>query len=79
MIATSDIDAPASAWTDAVLAAALFAIDPAFTGGVSLRGAPGPVRQQWLDFVRAALPPERLVPSIETCPKGGPRNWNPPW
>lgn len=54
-----------SPWTDACLAAALFAIDPAGTGGIMLRARPGPVREEWLALLRALLPPEapfRRVP-----------------
>ncbi len=57
-------DAP-SAWSDAALAAALFAIDPVATGGVALRALAGPVRERWLDLLRALLPagaPVRRVP-----------------
>ena len=44
-------------WRDAALAAALFAIDPAGTGGVALRALAGPVRDRWLALVRGLLPP----------------------
>ncbi len=41
--------APApSPWRDAVLAAALFAVDPAGTAGVALRACAGPARDRWL-------------------------------
>jgi magnesium chelatase subunit D len=43
-------------WADAVLAAALFAVDPAGLGGVRVLAAPGPVREAWLEMLRAALP-----------------------
>ena len=36
--------------------AALFAVDPAGTGGIVLRGPPGPVRDGWMAQIRAALP-----------------------
>ncbi len=52
-------------WSDAVLAAALFALDPVGTGGVRLRAPAGPVRERWLDLLREALPPDspwRRVP-----------------
>jgi magnesium chelatase subunit D len=42
---------------DAVLAACLFAVDPAGTGGVVLRGTPGPERDAWLALLRELLPP----------------------
>jgi magnesium chelatase subunit D len=46
-----------SLWDDAALAAALFAVDPAGTGGVALRSLTGPVRDRWLALVRDYLPP----------------------
>jgi len=54
-----------SAWADAALAAALFAVDPAGAGGVALRALPGPVRDRWLALVRDRLPrsaPVRRMP-----------------
>jgi len=53
------------AWSDAALAAALFAVDPAGLGGVVLRACPGPVRATWLARLRELLParsPIRRVP-----------------
>ncbi|MGX7744157.1 magnesium chelatase subunit D [Rhodopseudomonas parapalustris] len=47
------------AWSDAVTAAQLFAVDPVGTGGVLLRSRAGPVRDRWLAMLRAALPPEQ--------------------
>ncbi len=47
----------ASAWSDAVMAARLFAVDPIGTGGILLRSRAGPVRDRWLVGLRAALPP----------------------
>jgi magnesium chelatase subunit D len=44
-------------WPDAVLAGALFAIDPAGLGGVAVGGGPGPARDRWIALVRALLPP----------------------
>ncbi|KAA6185417.1 magnesium chelatase subunit D [Thiohalocapsa marina] len=63
-------DAPAEAprisrWDDACLAAALFAVDPAGSGGISLRALPGPVRELWLELLQELLPadePVRRVP-----------------
>ena len=55
----------ASAWSDAIAAAQLFAVDPVGTGGVLLRSRAGPVRERWLAMLRAALPaaqPFRHVP-----------------
>ena len=45
-----------SIWSDAVLAAALFAVDPAGVGGISVRSHAGPVRDLWLAGLRDALP-----------------------
>ncbi|MEH3148708.1 MAG: magnesium chelatase subunit D [Methylobacterium frigidaeris] len=47
--------APDGTWTRACLAAALAALDPAGSG-VVLRARPGPVREAWLDRLRALLP-----------------------
>ncbi|MGE0329347.1 MAG: magnesium chelatase subunit D [Ramlibacter sp.] len=50
---------------DAAVAAALFAVDPAGLGGVALRAAAGPVRDQWLALLRQLLPagtPQRRIP-----------------
>lgn len=44
------------AWTDARLAAALFAVDPG-TGGIRVRARPGPVRDRYLALLCRALPP----------------------
>ena len=58
-------DARCDTWSDALLAAHLFAMDPAGTGGVVVHAAPGPVRDAWLDYVRMHLPaaaPVRRVP-----------------
>ncbi len=57
------------AWEDALVAAALLAVDPASLGGVSLRGMPGPARDAWLSQFRAWLPetiPWRRIPSHVT-------------
>ncbi len=43
-------------WSDALQAAALFAVDPA-TGGIALRALPGPVRDRYLAALRGLLPP----------------------
>jgi magnesium chelatase subunit D len=54
-----------SAWSDACLAATLFAVDPAGTGGVAVRAMAGPVRDQWIALLRGLLPasaPMRRVP-----------------
>jgi magnesium chelatase subunit D len=52
---------PAAAWENAVLAASLFAVDPAGLGGVSLRAAAGPVRDRWIALLRGGLPPETCM------------------
>ena len=49
-----------AAWSDAVAAAQLFAIDPSGTGGIHLRSRAGPVRDRWFAMLRHALP--------STCP-----------
>jgi magnesium chelatase subunit D len=54
-----------SRWDDACLAAALFAVDPIGSGGISVRALPGPVRDLWLELLRELLPAElplRRVP-----------------
>ncbi|MFZ5558064.1 MAG: magnesium chelatase subunit D [Pseudomonadota bacterium] len=59
-------DAPApSPWTDAMVAAALFAVDPGGTGGVAVRAHAGPARERWLESARQLLPggaPLRRIP-----------------
>lgn len=42
-------------WLDALLAAAVFAVDPIAIGGIRLRAPPGPVRDAWLAELRAML------------------------
>jgi magnesium chelatase subunit D len=52
-------------WDDACLAAALFAVDPAGSGGLSVRALPGPVRDIWLELLRELIPdaaPFRRIP-----------------
>lgn len=56
---------PESAALSKAFAGALFAVDPVGLGGVALRGASGPVREQWLARLAAWLPagtPWRRVP-----------------
>jgi magnesium chelatase subunit D len=58
-----------AAWEDALIAAALLAVDPATLGGASLRAMPGPARDAWLTQFRAWLPamiPWRRIPSHVT-------------
>lgn len=55
----------AGRWSDACLAAALFAVDPQGLGGVSLRALHGPVRDAWLAqwrTLRAETETERRLP-----------------
>lgn len=52
----ASIDASAR-WQDAVLAAALFAVDPVGTGGVCLTALPGPARDAWSTLARELWPP----------------------
>jgi magnesium chelatase subunit D len=47
-----------AAWSDAIVAAQLFAVDPSGTG-VMLRARAGPVRERWLAMLRGALPPSQ--------------------
>jgi magnesium chelatase subunit D len=42
---------------DASLAASLFAVDPAGTGGICVRSPVSPARDQWLQLLRELLPP----------------------
>jgi magnesium chelatase subunit D len=54
-----------SAADDASLAASLFAVDPAGTGGVCVRSPVSPARDQWLQLLRDLLPagtPLRRIP-----------------
>ncbi len=46
----------ALAWSDAVTAAQLFAVDPTGTGGVLVRSRAGAVRERWMAMLRAVLP-----------------------
>ncbi len=57
----SDADAAAGIWADAVVAAALLAIDPAGLGGAVIRARPGPVRDEWLELLLDMMPPEKPV------------------
>ena len=42
-------------WRDALLALAIFAVDPVGIGGVLLRARAGPVRQRWIDQLKERL------------------------
>lgn len=46
----------AAIWSDAILAAALTALDPVGLGGVRVRGGAGPARDRWLEVFRNCLP-----------------------
>ena len=56
----------AAIWSDAVTAAALFAVDPAASGGVLVRAGAGPVRDRWLDVLRQLLPIETPLRKLPT-------------
>ncbi|MCR9178047.1 MAG: magnesium chelatase subunit D [Alphaproteobacteria bacterium] len=52
-------------WSDAMLAAAILAVDPAGVGGALVRSFPGPVRDRWMTGLTGLLPedmPVRRVP-----------------
>ncbi len=54
-----------SLWEEAVLAASLFAVDPVGLGGIVVLSKYGPVRDQWIEFLRSILPdhvPFRKLP-----------------
>ncbi len=59
----------ASAWDDALLAAALLAVDPVGLGGVAVHAPAGAVRDAWMDAFRARLaagiPVRRMPARIE--------------
>ena len=48
-----------SAWTDAVLAAAITAVDPAYVGGTWVKARVGPVRERWTKLLRGLLTADR--------------------
>jgi magnesium chelatase subunit D len=55
----------AARWSDALLAASLFAVDPVGIGGVVVRSSPDPLRDRWLSALGAILPrsaPQRRLP-----------------
>ena len=55
---TAAPQAAPSLWDDAVLAAALIAIDPAGLGGVHAKARAGPVRARWLGCLHEMIGPE---------------------
>jgi magnesium chelatase subunit D len=52
-----------AAWSDATIAAQLFAVDP-FNTGVLLRARAGPVRERWLALLRSALPEQQPLKHV---------------
>jgi magnesium chelatase subunit D len=65
--ATSEAPLPtdgAAIWADAMGALALFAADPVGLGGISLRAAPGPVREHFLTLLKQSLAPGTPVRRI---------------
>jgi magnesium chelatase subunit D len=58
----------AARWSDALLAASFFAIDPVGIGGIAVRSSPDPLRDRWLSVLGGMLPKgtpqRRLPPSI---------------
>jgi magnesium chelatase subunit D len=55
----------AARWSDALLAASLFAVDPVGIGGVVVRSSPDPLRDWWLSALAGMLPkaaPQRRLP-----------------
>ena len=55
---------PATAWDDALLAAACIAVDPHGLGGVRVRAGAGPVRDAWIACWRAMLAPSTPLRGI---------------
>jgi magnesium chelatase subunit D len=59
-------DDPPSPWEDALLAARVFAADPAKLAGIRLRARAGPVRDRWLAYLKSQLGadvPFRKIPA----------------
>lgn len=64
-LSTQTLSAPGP-WADALLASALFAIDPASMGGIAVKARSGPVRDHWFQWFKSLLPdgaPLRRVPT----------------
>ncbi len=59
---------PPSPWEDALLAARLFAADPAKLAGIRVRARAGPVRDLWLAYLKSLVPADmpfrKLPPNI---------------
>jgi magnesium chelatase subunit D len=63
----SDEDTAAERWSDALTAAQLLAIDPSGLGGAVVAAGPGPVRDGWIDYLRALADPSapfRRMPAM---------------
>jgi len=59
-------DAGPSPWQNALLAAALFAVDPVGLGGITVHAHAGPVRDQWQTYLDSLWPadaPRRRAPA----------------
>jgi magnesium chelatase subunit D len=53
-----------SVWGDAMLAAMVFAVDPAGLSGISVKAGAGPVRDRWLAMLLGLLPPSAPVKRV---------------
>ncbi len=62
--AKAAIPDPAACWSDALHAAAVFAVDPAGLRGIAMRAQAGPVRERWVAALRACLPTHTAVQRI---------------
>lgn len=61
---TEEVAPGAALWSQALLAAALFAVDPPACGGLAVRARSGPVRDIWLAWVGRLLPPASPVQKL---------------
>ena len=57
---SESVDPGPQIWALAAIAAAVFAVDPVGCGGVAVRGLPGPVRDRWMETLRALSPALKL-------------------
>lgn len=65
------ISGAADRWDDALVVAALLAVDPDGLKGVSVRAGPGPVRDRWLSVYRSYLAPDaRITPLPANADEG---------
>jgi len=66
--APNGMDAGNTAWHAALLAGALFAIDPIGLGGIRVRAHAGPVRDRWQQYLDSLLPEgtskRRIIPNV---------------